>query len=263
MDSIIATNRLRWNALAEANVSYSQPFIQFTREDAACYVYRHEFISDVADKRVLCLASGGGQDSVAFGLLGAKVTVYDLSDVQLRRDREGAAHYGLEVNTVQGDMRDLSIFANDAFDLVWQPYSLNYCPEVAPVFREVARVLRAGGFYYLTFANPCTQAIDDEWEGGGYRLRGLYLDGEDISHYYPLREVAQADGTTISVPSPHEFRHSFSTVMNTMAQNGVVFLHLTEWIRRTDPVETGSWPHFTQCAPLWFDSYWRLSLREF
>jgi len=257
LDSIVASNRDRWNALANANIMYSMPFLQFTAEDAARYVYRNDFIRDVAGKRVLCLGSGGGQDSVAFGLLGALVTVLDLSDVQLTRDSEGAAHHGLQVQTVQGDMRDLSTFGDDTFDIVWQPYSLNYCPEVEPVFREVARVLRAEGLYHLTFANPCSQAIDDDWSGTSYPLRGLYLDGEDISHYYPTREVTQADGTIITVPSPHEFRHTFSTVMNTMTQCGFVFLCLNEWMRQADPLEVGSWPHFTQCAPPWFDSYWR------
>ena len=264
MDSIIAANRERWNALAEAHVMHSVPFLEFTREDAARFVYRHDFITDVGGKRVLCLASGGGQDSVAFGLLGATVTVLDLSDVQLARDHEGAAHHGLQVETVQGDMRDLSMFADDAFDVVWQPYSLNYCPEVAPVFRAAARVLRAGGLYHLAFANPFAQAIDNEWDGAGYRLRGLYTDGEDISYYFPpLWEVAQADGSVIHVPHPHEFRHTLSTVLNTMAQYGFIFLHLTEWMRRTDPLEPGSWPHFTQCAPPFFESYWRRGERRF
>ncbi|MHB9133561.1 MAG: class I SAM-dependent methyltransferase [Armatimonadota bacterium] len=258
MDSIIATNRERWNALADAHVMHSLPFLEFTREDAAGYVYRHDFITDVAGKRVLCLASGGGQDSVAFGLLGATVTVFDLSDVQLARDREGAAHHGLQVVTVQGDMRDLSMFADDAFDVVWQPYSLNFCPEVVPVFREVARVLRAGGFYHLSFANPFTQSIDNDWDGAGYRLRGRYTDGEDIRHYYPpMWEVEQPDGSVINIPRPHEFRHTFSRVLNTMAQQGFIFLHLTEWMRHADPLEPGSWPHFTQCAPPYMYSYWR------
>ena len=257
MDAIIATNRERWNALAEANVQQSVPFLKFTREDAARYVYRHDFITDVAGKKVLCLASGGGQDSVAFGLLGAAVTVLDLSDVQLERDREGAAHHGLQIETVQGDMRDLAMFADEAFDIVWQPYSLNYSPEVEPVFCEVSRVLRSNGLYYLTFANPFAQALDDTWDGVGYHLRGLCIDGENINHYDPTWEVEQPDGTVISVPRPHEFRHTFSTVMNTMARNGFIFLHLTEWMRHADPLEPGSWPHFTQCAPPWFDSYWR------
>ncbi len=257
-ERLIEENRQRWDALADANVMYSVPFLQFTKEDAARFIYRHEFITDVAGKEVLCLASGGGQDSAAFGLLGAQVTVFDLSEVQLQRDRQAADHHGHDVVTVQGDMRDLSVFADSSFDIVWQPYSINFCPEITPVIAEVARVLRTGGLYHLAFANPFAAATDNEWADGGYRLRGLYTDGEEISRYLPpMSEVTQPDGSVISVPHPHEFRHTFSTVMNTMAQSGFVFLKLTEWMREGQPLEEGSWPHFTQCMPPFFESYWR------
>ncbi len=143
MDAISRDNRERWNALANANVIHSVPFLDFTREDAAAYVYGAGILADVSGKRVLCLANGGGQASVAFGLLGADATVLDLSDVQLVRDQEAARHHGLTVKTVQGDMRDLSVFETSHFDIVWQPYSLNYSPTVESVFREVARVSQA------------------------------------------------------------------------------------------------------------------------
>ena len=117
MDEINKTNRQRWNALASANIEWSQPFLDYTPEKAAAYIGRYDIIKDVAGKNVLCLASGGGQDSVCFGLLGAEVTVLDLSDVQLTRDREAAAHHGLAVTALQGDMRDLARFAANTFDI--------------------------------------------------------------------------------------------------------------------------------------------------
>lgn len=260
MDAISKDNRERWNALANANVMHSVPFLDFTREDAADYVYGSGIFKDVSGKRVLCLANGGGQASVAFGLLGAEVTVLDLSDVQLARDRQAALHHGLTVETVQGDMRDLSAFCANRFDVVWQPYSLNYSPTVEPVFREVARVLEPDGIYQVTFANPFTQAVDDDsWDGEGYRLRGLYTDGEDVSRYFPTWDVEQSDGSIITVDRPHEFRHTLSTVLNALVRNGFVLLHLKEWMRHAEPLEPGSWPHFTQAAPPWFDSFWQLS----
>jgi hypothetical protein len=74
MDKISQINRERWNALAQANVEWSRPYLDYTPEQAAAYVGRHGVLKEVNGKRVLCLASGGGQDSVAFGLLGAEVT---------------------------------------------------------------------------------------------------------------------------------------------------------------------------------------------
>ncbi len=69
-------------------------------------------LCDVDGADVLCLASGGGQQSAVFGLLGAQVTVVDFSEKQLEGDRKAAAHYGFEVTTIQADMRDLSSSAD-------------------------------------------------------------------------------------------------------------------------------------------------------
>ena len=259
MDDISQDNRQRWNALAHANVEYSRPFLDFTREQAAEYLYRHGVLKDMNGKNVLCLASGGGQDSVAFGLLGAKVTVLDLSDVQLERDRQAAAHHGLQTKTIQGDMRDLSTFTDNHFDIVWQVYSINFVPSVEPVFQEVRRVLQPGGIYFLQFANPFVQAIDeDAWDGRAYPLSGFYMDGEDLAERFPHWDVAKPDGSTIKLSSPHEFRHTLSTVMNTLAKDGFIFLGLWEWMRQDENPEPGSWAHFTQVAPPYLSTFWRL-----
>ncbi len=263
MDNINKTNRERWNALASANVEWSRPFLDYTPEKAAEYIGRYGIIQDVAGKKVLCLASGGGQDSVCFGLLGADVTVMDLSDVQLERDRQAAEHHNLKVAALQGDMRDLSIFPANTFDVVWQPYSVNFVPSVTPVYREVARVLKPGGIYYMQFANPFTHAADDEaWNGQAYPLNRPYTDGEDITAYFPHWDLWQEDGSVMKLTGPHEFRHNLSTVLNTMAQNGFIFLHLNEYMLKDENPEPGTWPHFTQIAPPWFDSFWRLGTEE-
>jgi SAM-dependent methyltransferase len=259
MDKINKTNRERWNALANANVEFSRPFLAYTPEMAAAYISRYGIIQDIAGKKVLCLASGGGQDSAAFGLLGAEVTVMDLSDIQLERDRQAAAHHSLQIEIVQGDMRDLSRLPNNIFDLVWQPYSVNFVPTVEPVYQGVARILKPGGIYYMQFANPFVQSVDDEaWDGSAYPLNRPYIDGDDITHYFPQWDVDQDDGSTVKLDSPYEFRHNLSTVLNTMAQNGFIFLHLQEYMLKDENPEPGSWPHFTQVAPPWFDSFWRL-----
>jgi 2-polyprenyl-3-methyl-5-hydroxy-6-metoxy-1,4-benzoquinol methylase len=53
----------------------------------------------VKGKDVLCLASSGGQQSAAFGVLGANVTVFDLSENMLKKDVATAKHYGIRGNS--------------------------------------------------------------------------------------------------------------------------------------------------------------------
>src|SRR5688572_27170562 len=100
---------------------------------------------NVAGKRVLCLAAGGGWHGPLFASVGAVVTVVDISPEMLRRDEEVAAQRGLKLRTVQASMDDLAVFGESQFDLVVQPVSTCYVPDINRAYREVARVTASGG----------------------------------------------------------------------------------------------------------------------
>ncbi len=117
--------------------------------------------------RVLCLASGGGQQAPILAALGAEVTVLDASPLQLAQDRFVAERDNLATRLVQGDMADLSAFEDASFELIFNPPSTLFIPDVAPVWRECYRVLRAGGVLMTGFMNPDEfvfdhVALDDE-----------------------------------------------------------------------------------------------------
>jgi SAM-dependent methyltransferase len=116
---------------------------------------------DLAGLDVLCLASGGGQQAPVLAAAGAAVVVLDNSPAQLDRDRMVADREGLKVRTVQGDMADLSAFADGTFGLVFHPCSNCFVPDVRPVWREAFRVLRPGGVLLAGFANPALYVFDD------------------------------------------------------------------------------------------------------
>lgn len=103
---------------------------------------------------VLCLASGGGQQAPILAAAGARVTVFDNSPKQLAQDRLVAEREGLEIQTIEGDMRDLSALRTESFDLIFHPCSNLFVPEVRPVWREAFRVLRPGGTLLAGFMNP-------------------------------------------------------------------------------------------------------------
>ena len=149
MDELATFNRARWNALVKAGVLSSRPKLEMDEASARRMVDEEGLLGDVQGKRVLLLGGGGGQQSAALGFLGAEVTVLDLSDGQLEKDRQVAAHYGYEIDIHQGDMRDLSRFADASFHIVWQPYSINFVPDVRPVFAEAARVVKPGGWFVV------------------------------------------------------------------------------------------------------------------
>jgi SAM-dependent methyltransferase len=195
-------------------------------------IYPASILAGVEGRDVLCLASGGGQQSAVLGLLGARVTVVDLAEGQLRGDRAAAAHYGYPLTTLQADMRDLSPLAADSFDLVYQAPSLSYVPDVRPVYAQVARVLRPGGIYRPEFSNPASQFVDpDAWDGQGYR----------ITVPYAVRQIEQQGRDVF------DFRHFLKDIFNGLLEAGFHIRAVEESPRhlRQDPeAPPGSWDHW-------------------
>ena len=105
----------------------------------------HAWFGDLKGKRVLGLASGGGQQMPVFAALGADCTVLDYSERQLASERMVAQREGYEISIIRADMTKRLPFADDSFDLIFHPVSNCYVEEVCPIFREYFRVLKSGG----------------------------------------------------------------------------------------------------------------------
>ena len=161
----VAHNRAAWDREVDSGNEWTRPVgsdvIARARDgDWSVVLIGYEpvprdwFPARLAGAAVLCLASGGGQQGPVLAAAGADVTVLDNSPRQLGRDDEVAAREGLAIRTVLGDMRDLGAFPDASFDVVFNPVSNVFCPELAPVWRESFRVLRPGGVLLAGFMNP-------------------------------------------------------------------------------------------------------------
>jgi SAM-dependent methyltransferase len=257
-DKIAKYNKSRWEALAKANIAFSRPWENLSSDNAGQMLDPTGLLGEVRGRKVLCLASGGGQQSVAFALLGADVTVLDFCETQLNRDLAAAAKYGVSVKTVQGDMRELSVLKETDFDIVWQPPSINNVPESRRVIEEVSRVLKAGGFYRLEFANPLTKGMDERsWDGQGYPLNRFYIDGEQLEDDFSDWEFWDEKGNCQLVPGPKQYRHTLSTIINSLADCGFIILRFWEDIGAGS--EPGTWDHYTAVAPAIFGVWCQLA----
>lgn len=213
-----------------------------------------EVLRYAAGKDVLCLANGGGQQSVAFSLLGCRVSVLDISELQLERDRRAAEHYGYEVVTVHGDMRDLSAFGDGSFDLVYQNVSIVFVPDVRPVYREVARVLRPGGYYEVWHSNPATFAVEltnptAGWDGVGYRI-------SESSRPKVVRTNCAGHETFGEGEPTGEYAHPLADIFNGLIECRLTIQGVSEECDETpyfdDPHEPGSELHKRSIVPLYF-----------
>lgn len=249
-DRIAAINKRHWEWAVKKGAGCTVPWLDLdpvllrqyasgeleTVPERLSGMYPSNVLSGAEGKDVLCLASGGGQQSAVFGLLGARVTVLDLTEGQLEGDRTAAAHYGYEVTTIRGDMRDLSCLADESFDLVYQGNSMAWVPDVLQIYVRVVRVLRPGGVYRVDFANPATEFIDcwNSWDGEGYRITVPYAVTEKI-------ERPDKDG-----PDSIQFRHHMGDIFNGLLAVGLSIQQVQDsphYFLQNAEALPGSWKH--------------------
>lgn len=104
-----------------------------------------EWFGDLKGKKILGLASGGGQQMPIFTAAGAECTVLDYSEKQFESERAVAERENYRIDIVRADMSKPLPFADAAFDIIFHPVSNCYIEKVEPVFKECFRVLKKGG----------------------------------------------------------------------------------------------------------------------
>jgi SAM-dependent methyltransferase len=167
--------------------------------------------------RVLALASGGGQQGPLMAAAGADVTIFDNSPKQLSRDLEVAAREGLSLKTVEGDMAELSAFADESFDLIFHPCSNAFIPDVKPVWRECYRVLRKGGALLAGFSNPVLFTMDYELEKEGIAQMRYSIPYSDLSSL-----TAEERKRFLPEGEPLAFGHSLEDQIGGQLQAGFI-----------------------------------------
>lgn len=166
--------------------------------------------------RVLCLAGGGGQQAPILAAAGAEVTLLDGSARQLGQDAFVAKRDGLRLRLVQGDMADLSAFADASFDLVVNPISTLFVPDVGKVWRECRRVLVSRGVLIAGFMNPDEFVFDPD---------ALDERGEFVVRYpLPYVEHETLDAATlearIASGEMFHFSHTMEAQLGGMIEAG-------------------------------------------
>jgi SAM-dependent methyltransferase len=191
----------------------------------------HRWFPPLRGADVLCLASGGGQQGPIFAALGAKTTVFDNSPSQLKQDQLVAEREALSLKTVEDDAADLSMFADESFDLIFNPVSTVFMPDVRVVWQECARVLRPGGILMTGSMNPVHYIFD------------LFKADEGILEvaysipYSDLTSLSEEDRQEyLSKGLPVEFGHSLTDLLGGQCAAGLVITDLYEDYMLDSPV---------------------------
>ena len=229
MSDLVSYNRRAWN---EQSRSGESRWVQPVDADTIAAARRGDWdviltptrnvpkawFGDLTGARVLCLASGGGQQVPILAAAGAQVTSFDNSDEQLAKDALVVQREGLSIELVQGDMADLSCFDDAQFDLIFHPVSNVFVPDVEVVWRECFRVLVPGGRLLAGFMNPDFFLFDhDAIEAGAPLVATFKLPFSDLEDLGDERLAqVRADGRAL------EFSHSLDAQIGGQLKAGFV-----------------------------------------
>ena len=231
-DFILEQNRCAWDEASrkqcDASVPVSDETIRLAKEGdwAVCLTSKkpvpRSWFPCLDGLRVLCLASGGGQQAPILAAAGARVISLDLSEAQLDLDRRVAERNHLSIETVRGDMTDLSEFESESIDLIFNPTSNLFVPDLLPVWRGFHRLLRPGGISLVGCMNPSFFLFDhDEAKQTGELLVTFPLPYSDLSSLTDVQaENMRRERRTI------EFGHVLDDLIGKQLECG---FHLTRF----------------------------------
>jgi len=176
----------------------------------------HNWFGDLAGKKLLGLASGGGQQIPIFSALGAHCTVLDFSQKQCENEELVAQREGYSVEIVRADMSHPLPFPNETFDIIFHPVSNCYVEEVKPIFKECYRVLKADGILLCGLDNGFAYIFDETGANIKYKLP-----------FNPLKDpLVYAD--SIKFDWGIAFSHTLEEQIGGQLEAGFILTHLYE-----------------------------------
>ncbi|HEY3743907.1 MAG TPA: class I SAM-dependent methyltransferase [Bryobacteraceae bacterium] len=189
-----------------------------------------ELLPDVAGLRGLDVGCGEGHNTRLLGERGARMFGVDISEVFLgyaAGTERGAIHF------IAGSAQELP-FASGQFDFVTSLMCLMDLPDQAAAFREIHRVLRAGGFLQFSIVHPCFappyRKVLRDAEGKPYAVAvGRYFergDGEIDRWIFSAAPKDVRDGLrAFEVPT---FHRTISEWLNMVVESGFTIERVAE-----------------------------------
>ena len=230
--------RRAYDKMARAQRQFATPVDEASLRDPLATVDPCGWLgTSIRGQRLLCLAAGGGRQSILYAAAGARVTVVDISAEMLRLDREVAHAHGLDVNTVQTSMCQMDMLTHESFDIVIQPVSTCYVEDLQQVYRQVARVIAAGGIYISQHKSPVSLQAEVRPGARGYAL---------IEPYYRTGPLPPVTGTCLREEGTLEYLHRWEQLLGGLCRAGFVIEDLREPNNADVAGEPGSLGHRSQ-----------------
>lgn len=175
-----------------------------------------DWFGELKGKKILGLASGGGQQMPIFTAAGAKCTVLDYSERQLESERMVAQREGYEIEIIRADMTKRLPFEDASFDIIFHPVSNCYVEEVKPIFKECYRILKDGGILLAGLDNGMNFIFSEDEK-----------EIQNTLPFHPLKnpeQMKQLQDEDCGV----QFSHTLEEQIGGQLEAGFILTHLME-----------------------------------
>ena len=144
-----------------------------------------ELAGDVAGRRVLDVGCGDGEFAIELGKRGAKVVGIDASADMIAAAKARTKLHNADITFEVAEAEHLP-FSAEQFDLVTAITILCFVDDAAPVFQEIARVLRPGGRLIIGELGRWSAWAAGRrlraWLGSRLWRRGRFRTARELSH---------------------------------------------------------------------------------
>ena len=200
-----------WTNRHGTPTEYAKKLMQDPVHEVSYYL---PYIQSPKGKRIINLLGSKGNKAVALALLGADVTVVDISASNEKYATELAEAAGVSIQYIVSDVLDLNL--SQSFDIVLLELGvLHYFLDLKPLFHIISHLLKQDGTFILRDYHPVyTKLLGVDHPS--FRANGNYFDEEliedDVAYSILLTESQKA-----AVPRTKIRRWTLGEVITAMA----------------------------------------------
>lgn len=231
------TNEKAWNHFAyDAWVNrFGTPMdaaIKIMKNPEGRLLSLRKHFGDVRGKKVMNLLGSHGNKAVALSLLGADLTIVDMSKENARYASELAAAAGVEINYIISDVLELSPenLTSD-YDIVFSELGiLHYFTDLQPFINVFYKLLKPGGKAIIQDFHPFSKLIESRGtthKTRKHKITGDYFDTSlietDVAFSKFLPEEMQYE-----IPKVTLRKWTLGEIVTSVAQSGLTIKLLEE-----------------------------------
>lgn len=178
-----------------------------------------QYFTDIKGMKIANLCGSNGRKAVPLALLGADVTVFDISEENKRYAIELAHHANTTIDYIVGDVCNIDLRKyQDFFDILYlEGGVLHYFNDIDKFMTILFSILKKGGRMILSDFHPLKRCIDSD-----FNYIPKYFDEQlqsgDLAYKPYFDEKEQSDFPDVSIRS-----YTLSEIINSVIRSGFTF----------------------------------------